>query len=68
MAVSEDALRLLDEVAAAGTFDEVQSVVARWRWRFAVSMDPELAATFEGDLHDDGTPVSHDQLRAWLGD
>jgi hypothetical protein len=68
MAVSEDALRLLDEVAAADTFDEVQIVVARWRWKHAVSLDPELADQLEGPLDSDGTPISRDQLLAWLGD
>lgn len=57
VAVSEDAVRLLQEVAAAGTYEEVQAVVARWRWKL-----------LEGDLPEDGAPISYDQLRVWLGD
>lgn len=68
MGVSEDAVRLLDEVAAADTFDEVRSVVARWRFKQAVALNPELAAQLEADPDEHDTPVSHDQLRAWLGD
>lgn len=68
MAVSEDAVRLLQEVAAAGTYEEVQAVVARWRWKLAVSLNPELAEQLEGDLPEGDAPISYDQLRVWLGD
>jgi hypothetical protein len=67
MAMSEDAIRLLNEVSAARSLDEVRAVVARWRWNLAVSLDPDLPAKFERARREGGTPITLEELGIRLG-
>jgi hypothetical protein len=67
MAVSEDALRLLDEVSTAHSLDDVRAIIARWRWDLAISSDPDLPAKFDRVRRAGGTPVSLEELRGRLG-
>jgi hypothetical protein len=67
MAVSEDAMRLLDEVSAAHSLDDVRAVIARWRWELAISRDPDLVAKLERVRREGGTPISLEELGRRLG-
>jgi hypothetical protein len=67
VAVSEDAMRLLDEVSAAHSLDDVRAVIARWRWELATSLDPDLPTKLHRVRQEGGTPISLEELRSKLG-
>jgi hypothetical protein len=67
VALSKDAMRLLDEVRSAKTLEDVREVVARWQWELVLSIDPDLPAKMEETRRHGGTPITLEQLKVRLG-